>query len=429
MCVLVVVLAGCGGGSAKGATASPITSAPTTTVAAPLAATTVPATTASSAVSSSGTAGPGSAALAVVGEAPFAWAALKLFAVSQRPSPQVQPAPPPAPAPGDTGYYGCTKLSADDFAAAVGQGARGPRPNGGKAASGNQPAYSNCSYQTDTTDPAITFRLGLTVGSYPSADAATQALYQYYGDTPTLNMPGIADGAFIFPNGTPAYVAVGADVVELDLNPPQGTDTASLYMTLMRAIDGHATNPAPTPTAPVPGPNDLDPCLLTPAEVQAIFQSGPVTVQRVFADNPADFACSYLLVPSLQYSIVIDTVSYAALAANANALQDRYAADRKSFSTVTDIPGFALPSAANAASGFADLWGFGDNSYVEIADHGPLQNSGGSGSTSSHPIPPTPLLNFPDPIPNQGYLASIIPTPGLTPSSICGTSGIRCAAD
>jgi len=30
---------------------------------------------------------------------------------------------------------------------------------------------------------------------------------------------------------------------------------------------------------------------------------------------------------------------------------------------------------------------------------------------------------------SQGYLASIIPTPGLTPSSTCGTSGIRCAAD
>jgi hypothetical protein len=29
----------------------------------------------------------------------------------------------------------------------------------------------------------------------------------------------------------------------------------------------------------------------------------------------------------------------------------------------------------------------------------------------------------------QGYLASIIPTPGLTPSSTCGTSGVRCAAD
>jgi len=30
---------------------------------------------------------------------------------------------------------------------------------------------------------------------------------------------------------------------------------------------------------------------------------------------------------------------------------------------------------------------------------------------------------------SQGYLASIIPTPGLTPSSTCGTSGVRCAAD
>ena len=30
---------------------------------------------------------------------------------------------------------------------------------------------------------------------------------------------------------------------------------------------------------------------------------------------------------------------------------------------------------------------------------------------------------------SQGYLASIIPTPGLTPSSTCGTTGVRCAAD
>jgi hypothetical protein len=30
---------------------------------------------------------------------------------------------------------------------------------------------------------------------------------------------------------------------------------------------------------------------------------------------------------------------------------------------------------------------------------------------------------------SQGYLASIIPTPGLTPSSVCGTSAIRCPAD
>jgi len=30
---------------------------------------------------------------------------------------------------------------------------------------------------------------------------------------------------------------------------------------------------------------------------------------------------------------------------------------------------------------------------------------------------------------SQGYLASIIPTPGLTASSVCGTSGVRCAAD
>src|SRR5206468_214787 len=29
----------------------------------------------------------------------------------------------------------------------------------------------------------------------------------------------------------------------------------------------------------------------------------------------------------------------------------------------------------------------------------------------------------------QGYLTSIIPTPGLTPSSTCGTTGVRCAAD
>jgi len=30
---------------------------------------------------------------------------------------------------------------------------------------------------------------------------------------------------------------------------------------------------------------------------------------------------------------------------------------------------------------------------------------------------------------SQGYLASIIPTPGLTQSTVCGTSGVRCAAD
>ena len=30
---------------------------------------------------------------------------------------------------------------------------------------------------------------------------------------------------------------------------------------------------------------------------------------------------------------------------------------------------------------------------------------------------------------SQGYLASIIPTPGLTTSSVCGTTGVRCAAD
>jgi hypothetical protein len=30
---------------------------------------------------------------------------------------------------------------------------------------------------------------------------------------------------------------------------------------------------------------------------------------------------------------------------------------------------------------------------------------------------------------SQGYLASVIPTPGLTPSSTCGTSGVRCASD
>jgi hypothetical protein len=363
----------------------------------------------------------------------MAEAALKLFAVSDRPSPQVQPAPPPVPSPGDSGYYGCTKLSADDFAAAVGEHAAGPRPNGGKAAYGDQPSYSNCSYQTDTADPATKIGLRLTVANYPSADAATQALYGYWQDTPARNIPGIGEGAYIFPNGSPAYVAAGPDVVQLDLfDPSMRTDPASLYTTLMRAIASHATNPAPTPTAPVPGPNDLDPCLLTPAEVQAIFHSPPVTVvQRVFADDTADFACSYLLLPALQYAITIDTAGNAALAANPHALQDRYDADRKSFSSATDIPGFALSSAANA-TGVADLWGFGDNSYVEIADHGPIQ----SGS-SSHPIPATPLLNFPDPIPDlptsgrlsQGYLASIIPTPGLTSSSVCGTAAIRCAAD
>jgi hypothetical protein len=30
---------------------------------------------------------------------------------------------------------------------------------------------------------------------------------------------------------------------------------------------------------------------------------------------------------------------------------------------------------------------------------------------------------------SQGYLASVIPTPGLTSSSVCGTTGVRCAAD
>ena len=112
----------------------------------------------------------------------------------------------------------------------------------------------------------------------------------------------------------------------------------------MSAIAGHATNPAPTPTAPVPGPDDLDPCLLTPAEVQAIFYGGPVTVHRAFATESTDFACVYLLIPSIKYSVTIETVGHAALAADANALQDRYNSDRQSFSHVTDIPGFALPS-------------------------------------------------------------------------------------
>ena len=377
---------------------------------------------------SSGTTGPDNGA--VVGEAPFTWAALQLFAVSRRPSPQVQLAQPPAPSPGDTGYYGCTKLSADDFAAAIGRPSGGPRPNGGKPAFGTQPAYSNCTYQTGDIDQPTWFQVALTVASYSSPDAATQALYEYWGDTPKLNIPGIGEGAFIFPNGAPAYVAVGADVVQIYVTTPQGTDVASLFMTLMRDIAGHETNPAPTPTPPVPGPDDLDPCLLRPAEVQAIFHSGPVTVQRVFADNPADFACSYLLVPSLQYSIVIDTVSYAALAASPTALQDRYVADRKSFSSVTDIPGLALPSEANAAPGFANVWGFGDNSYAEIADDGPPGGSGGSGSTSAgSPIPPSPLVDFKTPIPDQAFLVSIIPTPGLTGSSVCGTAGVRCAAD
>ena len=378
----------------------------------------------------------------MVGEGPFVWAALKLFTVSDRPSPQVEPEPAPAPAPGDTGYYACTKLSADEFAAAVGQRALGPRPNGGKAANGDQPSYSNCSYSTDFTDPATKIGLSLSVANYPSADAAMQALYNYWGDTPALNIPGIGEGAYIFPNGSPAYVAVGSDVVQLDLfDPSVSTDPPTLFPKLMSAIAGHATNAAPTPTAPVPGPNDLDPCLLTPAEVQAIFQSGPVTVQRAFASESTDFACVYQLIPSLKYSVTIETVGNAALAASPNALQDRYTSDRQAFSTVTDIPGFPLPAAANATSGFADLWGFGDNSYAEIADHGPVQGACGSGSTSSHPIPPTPLVDFPDAIPDlcqgqlgqgsrQGfYLASIIPTPGLTPSSTCGTAGVRCAAD
>ena len=415
-CVLVVVLAGCGGGSAKSAISSTVTSAP---------ATTVPAT---STVSSSGTSVPGNGA--TVGLAPFTWAALQLFAVSGRQKPQVELAPPPAPSPGDTGYYGCTKLSADDFTAAIGRPFGGPRPNGGKPAYGTQPAYSDCLYQTDDALAPTWFYLSLTVATYSSADAATQALYQYYGDTPKANIPGIGEGAFIFPSGTPAYVAVGADVVQLDLIIPKGTDRASLFMTLMRDVASHADNPAPTPTPPVPGPNDLDPCLLTPAEMQAIFHSGPVTVQRVFADNPLDFACSYLLIPSLQYSIVIDTVSYAALATNPTALRDRYVADRQSFSSVTDIPGLALPSAATAAPGFANVWGFGDNSYAEVADAGPPQSPGGSGPTStSKPMPPIPLVDFKTPIPDQAFLVSIIPTPGLTGSSVCGTAGVRCAAD
>jgi hypothetical protein len=226
---------------------------------------------------------------------------------------------------------------------------------------------------------------------------------------------------------------VGSDVVQLDLfDPSHSTDPATLYPTLMRDIAAHVTNPAPTPTAPVPGPDDLDPCLLTPAEVQAIFYSGPVTVHRAFATEITDFACVYELIPSIKFSVTIETVGHAALALNATALQDRYNSDRQAISHVTDIPGFALPSATNSTAEFADLWGFGDDSYVEIADHGPVR----VGGTSSHPMPPNPLLlDFKDPIPDlgtsasQGYLASIIPTPGLTPSSVCGTAGVRCAAD
>ena len=368
------------------------------------------------------------------------WAALKLFTVADRPSPQVEPEPPPAPAPGDTGYYACTKLSAEEFAAAIGQRIPGARPNGGKAASGDQPSYSNCAYGTETADLSTKIGLNLTVANYRSADAAVQALYSFWGDTPTQNIPGIGEGAYIFPNGSPAYVAVGSDVIQLDLfDPSRQTDPPTLFPMLMNEIAGHGTNPAPTPTAPVPGPDDLDPCLLTPAEVQAIFQSGPVTVQRAFASQTTDFACVYQLIPSLKYAVTIETVGHAALA-GPNALQNRYTSDRQAFSTVTDIPGFPLPSAANATSGFADLWGFGDNSYAEVADHGPVQSACGSGSTSSHPIPSTPLVDFPDAIPDlcqgqlgeglsQGYLASIIPTPGLTPSSTCGTAGVRCAAD
>jgi hypothetical protein len=356
---------------------------------------------------------------------------LQLFAVSgSRQSPQVQPAPPPAPSPGDTGYYGCTKLSAEDFSAAIGRPFGGPRPNGGKPAYGSQPAYSDCLYQTADIDTPTWFSLSLTVATYASTDAATQALYQYYGDTPKANIPGIGEGAFIFPNGTPAYVAVGADVVQLDPIFPEGTDRTSVFTTLMRDIAGHANDPAPTPVPPVPGPNDLDPCLLTAAEMQAIFRSGPVTVQRVFANNPADFACSYTLIPSLQYGIEIDTVSYAALTASPTALQDRYATDRKSFSSVTDIPGFALPSAATTAPGFARVWGFGNDSYAEIADAGPAGGSGGSASTTTRdPIPTSPMVDFKTPIPEHAFLASIIPTPGLAPSSTCGTAGIRCPVD
>src|SRR5207253_2971222 len=128
------------------------------------------------------------------------------------------------------------------------------------------------------------------------------------------------------------------------------------------AIAGHATSPAPTPTAPIPGPDDLDPCLLTPAEVQAIFQSEPVTVHRAFASETTDFACVYQLIPSLEYGVTIETVGHAALAASSTALQDRYNSARQSFSSVTDIPGLPLPSAAITTSEFADIWGFGDNS-------------------------------------------------------------------
>jgi hypothetical protein len=370
----------------------------------------------------------------VVGEGTLAEAALKLFTVADRPSPEVQPEPPPAPAPGDTGYYGCTKLASDEFAAAIGEPVRGARPNGGKAASGDQPSYSHCSYETERGNVVTKIGLSVSAANYPSADAATQALYSFWGDTPALNIPGIGEGAYFLPNGS-AYVAVGSDVVQLDLfDPLRSTDPPTLFPILLSAVAGHATNPAPTPTAPVPGPDDLDPCLLTPAEVQAIFYSGPVTVHRAFAAEITDFACVYQLIPSIKFSVTIETVGHAALALNANALQDRYNSDRQAFSNVTDIPGFALPSSTNSTSEFADLWGFGDDSYVEIADHGPAQGNGGA----SHPMPPNPLLlDFPDPIPDlansvrasHGYLASIIPTPGLTPSSICGTAGVRCAAD
>jgi hypothetical protein len=360
------------------------------------------------------TAGP-----AQVSEATLAAFDLKLLSVSDRGSPEVQPGPIPTPSPGDTGYYACTKLAGDEFAAAVGRSFRGPRPNGGRPSSGNQTAKSNCAYETQTSDRASILSLYLTVATYASPDAASQGFISDYGFTPAANIAGIGDGAFIFPNGTPAYVRVGADIMELDLTAPDGLDRAGLYTTLMRDIAGHATSPAPTPVPPTPGPDDLDPCLVTPDEAQKIFHSGPVTIHRRFADQPTDLACVYRL--GSDRIVIMETFTAASLRAVAQSVQDRYASDKQAVNGVTDIPGFELPGAptSNPQSKVAELWGFGNNEQVEIVDNGPVQASGGSGT--SRAIPPTPLLDFPvsipdiaavDGEPNETIASAFAPSPG-----------------
>jgi DNA-binding beta-propeller fold protein YncE len=65
---------------------------------------------------------------------------------------------------------------------------------------------------------------------------------------------------------------------------------------------------------------------------------------------------------------------------------------------------FSVSSDTNSVSGYGGCMPGGSG--------GPGGGSGGSGS----PI-------------TTAYLASIIPTPGLTSSSVCGTTGVRCAAD